>query len=37
MKRLTTKDIIIILVMTIVLIIITKLTGVMSPERWVRI
>lgn len=37
MKRLTTKDIILVLVITIVLTIIAKLTGEMSPERWLRI
>ncbi|MBM6856445.1 hypothetical protein [Caecibacteroides pullorum] len=37
MKRLTTKDILIILVITIVLLIIAKLTGEMSSERWLKI
>jgi len=37
MKRLTKKGIILVLVITIVLIIIAKLTGEMSPERWLRI
>lgn len=37
MKQLSTKDIVIVLVITIVLIVIAKLIGVMSPERWVRI
>ena len=36
-KRFTTKDILIILVITIVLLIIAKLTGQMSSERWLKI
>lgn len=37
MKRLTIKDIIIVLSITIVFIIIIKAIGAMSPERWMRI